>query len=375
MQKLIRLSALFIVSSISVSHISQAQDSTTPAPSVVVTTVEEQDVTPQLTFVGRVEAVEKVELRARVEGFLEQRLFKEGADVKKGDLLYILEKASYEIAVAQSKADLVGAEATLKNARSDLKRKKDLQKKRVVSEASLDTSTANESSALANVLQAKAALRRSELDLSYTEIHSPIDGQIGKSSYSVGNLVNSNSDPLATITSMDPIYVSVPVSDKIILAERRKDIDHDLHKGVGDNAPVIPTLILSDGEPYAYEGQFDFINTEINQNTDSILTRAIFPNPDLILVPGQFVSVTVRDKETRQELVIPQASVQKDQQGYFTLIVNRKNKVEIRRVQLGDQIGTDWIVTQGLLKGERLIVQGIQKVRPDMLVNPVEEGA
>ncbi|MFD2204532.1 efflux RND transporter periplasmic adaptor subunit [Kiloniella antarctica] len=361
------LNALILISSTFVPHFTLAQDKTVPAPSVIVTTVEEQDITPQLTFVGRVEPVETVELRARVEGFLEQRLFKEGAEVKKGDLLYILEKASYEIAVAQSKADLVGAEATLKNARSDLKRKKDLQQKRVVSEASLDTSEASESTALASVLQAKASLRRSELDLSYTEIYSPINGQISRSNYSVGNLVNSSSDPLATITSMDPIYVSVPVSDKIILQERRK--------GMSDEAPVIPSLILSDGEAYPFEGRFDFINTKVNQDTNSILTRAVFANPNRILVPGQFVNVVVRGKETQRALVIPQASVQKDQQGYFALVVNRSNKVEVRRVEVGEPVGTNWVVTNGLLKGERLIVQGIQKVKPDMLVNPVEEGA
>lgn len=358
--------ALFIVSLTVTPHISIAQDSTVSVPSVIITTVEEQDITPQFTLIGRVEPIEKVELRARVEGFLEQRLFKEGAEVKKGDLLYILEKASYEIAVAQSKADLAGAEATLKNARSDLKRKKDLKKKKVVSAASLDTSEASESIALASVLQAKASLRRSELDLSYTEIYSPIDGQISRSSYSVGNLLNSNSDPLATITSMDPVYVSVPVSDKIILEERRK--------GMSNEAPVIPTLVLSDGKPYPLEGSFNFLNTEVNQDTNTILARAVFANPDRLLVPGQFVSVIVHDKKTQRALVVPQASVQKDQQGHFALVVNRANKVEVRRIQVGDQVGTDWVVTNGLLKGERLIVQGIQKVKPDMLVNPVEEG-
>ncbi|WP_085907469.1 efflux RND transporter periplasmic adaptor subunit [Kiloniella majae] len=349
------------------AQLASAQDSSTPAPSVIVTTVQEQDVTPELTFVGRVEAVNTVDLRARVEGFVEERHFKEGANIQKGDLLYILEKAPYQIAVEQAKADLAGANATLKNARSDLKRKKDLRKKKVVSEASLDTSEASESSALAAVMQAKAALRRAELDLSYTEIHSPLDGQISRSRYSVGNLVNSSSEPLATITSLDPIYVTVPVSDKLILEERRK--------GLSSEAPVIPSLILSDGKPYESEGRFDFINTEVNQSTNSIITRAIFPNPKHILVPGQFVSVTVRSKKTQSELVIPQASVQKDQQGYFTLVIDRSNKVEIRRVQVGERVDTNWIIKDGLLKGERIILQGIQKVKPDMIVNPVEEGA
>ncbi|MEH6629806.1 MAG: efflux RND transporter periplasmic adaptor subunit [Halopseudomonas aestusnigri] len=359
--------ALFIASLTVAPHISIAQDSTIPAPSVIVTTVAEQDVTPQTTLVGRVEPIEKVDLRARVEGFLEQRLFKEGTEVKKGDLLYVIEKASYEIAVSQSKADLVGAEATLKNARSDLKRKKDLKKKKVVSAASLDSAQAVETTALASVQQAKASLRRSELDLSYTEVYSPLNGKISRSNYSVGNLVNSNSEPLATITSMDPIYVNIPVSDKIILEERRK--------GMTNKAPVIPTLVLSDGKPYSSEGRFSFLNTEVNQDTNTILARAIFDNPDRLLVPGQFVSVIVRDKNTQRALVIPQASVQEDQQGYFVLVVNRANKVEVRRVQVGEQVETNWIITNGLVKGERLIVQGIQKVKPDMLVNPVEEGA
>ncbi|KKJ77939.1 hemolysin D [Kiloniella litopenaei] len=350
------------------AQLALAQDTSPPAPSVTVTTVQEQDVTPELTFVGRVEAVDTVDLRARVEGFVQERLFKEGANIKKGDLLFVLEKAPYQIAVEQAQADLSGAQATLKNARSDLKRKKDLRKKKVVSEASLDTSEASESSALAAVLQAKAALRRAELDLSYTEIRSPLDGQISRSRYSVGNLVNSSSEPLATITSLDPIYVTVPVSDKLILEERRKGLS-------SEEAPVIPSLILSDGKPYESDGEFDFINTQVNQSTNSIITRAVFPNPKHILVPGQFVSVIVRDKQTQRELVIPQASVQKDQQGYFTLVVDRSNKVEIRRLQVGEQVDTNWVIKDGLLKGERIIVQGIQKVKPDMVVNPVEEGA
>ncbi|MCZ4281559.1 efflux RND transporter periplasmic adaptor subunit [Kiloniella laminariae] len=359
------LAALIVTTSFSLP--AHTQESASPLPSVVVTTVTERDIAPELSFIGRVEAKEKVYIQARVEGFLEQRLFTEGSIVKKGDLLYILEKAPYEIAVAQSQADLAGAEATLKNARSDLSRKEELRKKKVVSEASLDTSLANESSALASVMQAKASLRKAELNLSYTEIHSPIDGQISSSRYSVGNLVNASSEPLATITSMDPIYVNVPVSDKIILEVRRE--------GPITEPTVTPTLTLSDGKPYEFAGQFDFINTEVNQNTNSITTRAVFPNPNHLLVPGQFVNVAVRAKETHPALVIPQSSVQKDQTGYFVLAVNRDNKVEIRRIDVGEQIETDWVVTNGLLKGERIIVQGIQKVRPDMQVNPVEEGA
>ena len=348
------------------SNTSAAQELAKPIPSVTTAMVIERNITPETSFVGRVEAIEKVELRARVEGFLEQRLFQEGAQVNKGDLLFVIEKEPYEIVVAQSKADLSGAQATLKNAQSDLKRKKELKKKKVVSGASLDTSETNEATALANVMQAKASLRKAELNLSYTNIYSPLTGYISRSTYSVGNLVNSGSDPLATITSTDPIYVTVPISDKIVLEARRTS---DL-----TTSPVIPHLVLSDGKAYEHQGKFNFLNTEVNQSTDSITARAVFPNPRRILVPGQFVNVLVRDKQAHKALTVPQASIQKDQQGYFVLTVNKSNKVEFRRIQVGKQLEKDWVVTEGLDKGEKVIVQGVQKVRPDMAVNPVDGG-
>ena len=330
--------------------------------------IESRDVTPSFSFVGRVEAVDRVELRARVQGYIEKRHFQEGREVKAGDLLFTLEKAPYQVVVDQRKADLAGADATLKEAEAELKRNQDLVGRGVLSEAELDTAEADATTANANVLQAKAALRAAELDLSYTEIKSPIDGRIGSARYSVGNLVGTDSEPLATVTSIDPINVTIAVSEKRLIDTRRQGIDLE-------NPPVAPHLTLSDGSRYEHDGDFDFLGTEVNQSTDTVEARAVFPNPEKLLLPGQFVNVVVRQKATETALVVPQIAVQEDQQGRFALVVNQADAVEVRRITVGDQIDGVWVIEDGLAEGERVIVQGLQKVRPDMTVNPVTEGS
>jgi membrane fusion protein (multidrug efflux system) len=341
-----------------------AQDAEAPIPSVVVASVVKRDLTPSFQYVGRVEAFERVELRARVEGFLEERQFREGSEVKAGDLLFVLEKEPYQVVVDQRAADLAGARANLENQSSDLARKQALEKKKVVSEAVLDTATASQAGATAAVQQAEAALRRAELDLSYTEIRSPIDGRISRARYSVGNLVGPSSEPLATVTRLDPVYVTIAVSEKDLIEVRRQGIDIE-------NPKVAPSLVLSDGSAYEEPGRFDYLDPEVSESTDTIGVRAVFDNPDRILLPGQFVTVIVRLKEPVAALTVPQAAVQKDQEGYFVLVVDRADTVEMRRVRTGRQVDTSWVVTDGLAEGERVIVQGIQKVRPDMKVSPV----
>ena len=368
---MISLTRSFLVAAIIVSNLialtALAQDQNA-LPSVIVASIQSKDITPSLSFVGRVEAIDRVDLRARVQGYIEERHFREGGGVKAGDLLFTLEKAPYQVVVDQRRADLAGAEATLKEARAELARKQDLVRKGVLSAAELDTASANEATANANVLQAEAALRSAELDLSYTEIRSPLDGKIGQARYSIGNLVDANSEPLATVTSIDPIYVNIAISEKELIDARREGIDIE-------NPPVAPHLTLSDGSRYKHDGRFDFLDTEVNQSTDTVLARAVFPNPDQILLPGQFVSVVVRRKENITALVVPQIAVQEDQQGYFALVVNQSDKVEVRRIAVGDQIDGAWVISEGLGEGERVIVQGLQKVRPEMTVNPVVEGS
>lgn len=359
------LAAVVVLNLANLAALAQDQNA---LPSVIVAPIQSKDITPSFSFVGRVEAIDRVDLRARVQGYVEERHFREGGDVKAGDLLLTLEKAPYQVVVDQRKADLAGAEATLKEARAELIRKQDLVRKGVLSAAELDTASANEATASANVLQAKAAVRRAELDLSYTEIRSPLDGKIGQARYSIGNLVDTSSEPLATVTSIDPINVTIAISEKGLIEARRDGIDIE-------NPPVAPHLTLSDGSRYDHDGRFDFLDTEVNQSTDTVLARAVFPNPDQILLPGQFVSVVVRRNENITSLVVPQIAVQEDQQGYFALVVNQSDKVEVRRISVGNQIDGTWVVNDGLAEGERVIVQGLQKVRPDMTVNPVIEGS
>jgi len=333
-------------------------------PGVIVAPVTLQDVTPQFEYVGRVEAVETVDLRARVEGFLESRNFREGSEIDVGDLLFVIEKETYEVTVLEQEADLAVAQATLTNSEADFKRKSALADRGDVSIAVLDQARATLDIDKANVLKAKAALRQARLDLSYTEIRSPIAGKISRARYSVGNLVDPNSEPLATITSVDPVYVVIAVSEKQLIDARKRGIDLD-------NPPVSPSLILTDGSPYPVEGSFEYLEPSVDQTTDTITARAIFPNPNRLLLPGQFVSVVVRQKANLTKLVIPQSAVQQDNRGHFVLVVDRENTVELRRITVGQQTDMNWVVESGLAKGERVIVQGIQKVRPDMKVSPV----
>ncbi|MFY0610713.1 MAG: efflux RND transporter periplasmic adaptor subunit [Hyphomicrobiaceae bacterium] len=342
-----------------------AQNAARPMPSVIVQAIAEKDVTPEFRYVGRVVAVETVSLRARVTGVLEKRNFTEGRTVKKGQVLFEIEQAPYEVVVDQRKAELASAQARRANAESDFKRKQSLQGRDVVSEASLDQSRAEKLSAEADVLKAKAALKAAELDLGYTKVISPVSGRISTASYSVGNLVGASSDPLATVTSIDPVYVTIGVSEKQMIAARKRGIDLK-------NPPVAPTLRLSDGTNYDQPGAFNYLSPNVNQSTDTITARAQFPNPKGVLLPGQFVTVVIRPKQTERSITVPQVAVQRDSEGYFVLVVDRANKVEVRRITPTRQVDTDWVVSNGLATGERVIVDGIQKVRPTMVVKPVK---
>ncbi|WP_321393456.1 efflux RND transporter periplasmic adaptor subunit [Emcibacter sp.] len=339
---------------------------TMPKPTVTVVRVEEKEVGRQLQRVGRVQAVERIELKTRVEGFLEKRLFEEGGRVRKGELLFVIERAPYRIMLDKRRAELAGVEASYINASSSLKRVRELRKKGVASEATLDNAINEEATAEAALLQARANMEEAELDLSYTEIRSPIDGQISMSNFSVGNLVKPDSGTLATITSVDPIYVTVSVSEKNLLEVRRQG----LHE---EKKPFVARLQLSDGSIYGYTGEFEYLGTEVSQTTDTITVRATFPNPEGLLLPGQFAHVLVEEREKKKRLLIPQATVQQDRQGYFVLVVTDDNRVQQRRIEVAGAQGTQWIVASGLARGERIILEGLQKVRSGMEVNVVEQ--
>lgn len=335
------------------------------APSVIVQTVKMQDVTPSFQLVGRIEAQSKVDIRARVSGFLTKRDFEEGAEVTKGQLLFEIEPDIYLLQVQENEAGLASAKANLSQANAALKRQKNLKKRGAASAADFDKVQAEQLVAEANVLKAQVELKKSQLDLSYTKIHSPITGRVARETYSVGNLLNTNSEVLTTVTSMDPIYVTLSVSEKSMLDARRKGIDLK-------NPPVAPTLKLSDGSFYGHQGHFNYVDTAVNTSTDTILVRAEFANPDGVLLPGELVQVVITDKLKVERLVVKQSAVQKDKQGYFILAVDTANKVSVKRITVGQQIDGQWEVLSGLVAGEKVIIEGLQKVGVGGLVNPVE---
>ncbi len=337
-------------------------------PKVVVAAIQIRNTTPQEKYAARVEAIDRVDLVARVSGYLKKRNFTEGQLVKKGDLLFVIEKAPYLSVVEQRQAEIASAQATLRWAKVDLKRKRKLTERKVASVSAFDQAVAAEATAKANLQKADALLRQAQLTLDYTNVYAPINGRIGRSTYSIGNLVDPGVGKLATIVRLDPIYVITQISEKRILQMRRKE-------GVTGEAhlPWALGLNLSDDKQYPIKGHFNFLDIEVDTNTDGIAVRGTFPNPDHILVPGQYVSLAIRPTKIETALVAPQASILKDQKGPFLLVVTPENVVEVRRVKLGAQLNVEWVVDDGVSSGERVIVHGVQKVKPGMTVIPVDQ--
>lgn len=343
--------------------VANAQDA--PSPSVIVQTVQPKDVTPSFQLVGRVEAQSKVDIRARVSGFLTKRDFQEGTQVTAGQLLFEIEPDVYQLQVQQSEADLASAKANLSRANADFTRQKDLKKRGVASQADFDKVKAEQLVAKANALKAQAQLKKAQLDLSYTKIYSPIDGRVAREKYSVGNLLSTNSEVLTTVTRMDPIHITLSVSEKSMLEARRRGINLK-------NPPVAPTIKLSDGSFYPEPGKFNYVDTSVNTSTDTILVRAEFANSRGVLLPGELVQVVITDKKTVMGLVVKQSAVQKDKQGYFVLVVTQDNVVSVKRITVGQQIDGEWEVLTGLNEGDKVIIEGLQKVRAGGSVNPME---
>ncbi len=333
-----------------------------PPPAVGVAPAVRRDVTPTMEFVARVEAIDTVDLEARVTGFLMRRDFAEGAKVEADQLLFEIEREPYEIAVAARTADVERMAATLLNAEQQRQRMAELVRRDAQPQARLDEAVAAEDEARAARDAAEAALRQAQLELGYTQIRAPFAGQIGRAAYARGAVVGPNSGPLARLVQLDPIYVAIPVTDRALIAVRR-----------AQSAPegnYQPFLRLADGSVIEEPGEFAFYDPQVNPTTSTVTVRATFANGEGLLLPGQYVTVLVRSAEPAQELVIPQVAVQQDQAGTFVLTVDAENRVAETRLSLGQRIETDWIVLGGLEEGQTVIVEGLQKVRPGMVVQP-----
>ena len=337
-------------------------------PSVGVFSVPIQDVSPKHEFVGRVEAVNAVDIRSRIEGFLDQRLFDEGQLVKKDQALFLIDKRSLEMSLADAKAALASAQATLADAQRRVARNQSLSSQ-TVSRATLEESQTAVETGQANLLSAQANVSQAELNLSYTRVTSPINGRIGAAQLSVGSFVSGSSTTLARVVEMDPIRVVFSVSDRSIL---------DLRAAAGNigkdelASRYQSSLRLSNGQPYREQGKIEFFDNEIDPATGTLAVRTLFPNPDALLIPGQFVTAIISEAEKTLRPVVPLGVVQQDREGKFVLLVNEKNAVELRRIKVSQQIGGNWAVDDGLKGGEKLIVEGLQNVSEGMVVNATE---
>ena len=338
--------------------------SAAPPPSVSVTPVVTRKVTETGEFVGRVTAINKVDVVARVPGFIEERTFTEGQAVKTGDLLFRIEQATYKAAVEQQQANLAKAKAAEVNASLQLERGKELVRTNNIPISTLDQRAADEATAKANVLEAQALLDQAEINLGYTEVRSPIDGKIGIAYFTVGNLVGPSSGKLATIVSQDPIYVIFQASERDVLNYKRR-----VAESADKNPHVTVHIRLPNGADYPHAGLTNLLDVQVDPNTDTVAVRAQFPNPEGLLIPDGIVGVTVERGAPRSALVVPQSAVQLDQAGHYVLLVDSAKKVELRRVTTGVEQARDVVVTEGLKEGELVIVEGIQKVHPGQVVD------
>jgi membrane fusion protein (multidrug efflux system) len=308
-----------------------------------------------------------VDLRARVSGFIEQQLFKEGADIKAGDLMYTLEKDEYEAQVNQIKATIKRAEAALQLADIETSRQTTLVQKEVKAQSTLDIALAEQAQSRSDVDRQKAELQKAELDLKYTNIVSPIAGRVGRAVFSVGDFVGPDSGTLTTIVSQDPIYVTFPVSQRELLQVRRNA------EASGTNPREVTVKVrLADGSVYEHPGKINFIDVAVSTTTDTIAIRAQLPNPGGLLVDGQLVTAIVESATPETVLEIPVAAVQIDQAGRYVLVVDKEKKVQVRRIEIARTYEGNITITKGLDEGESVITEGIQKVRPQQVVEPTE---
>ncbi|CAJ1821202.1 efflux RND transporter periplasmic adaptor subunit [Aeromonas jandaei] len=346
-------------------------------PPVAVDVVTLQSAPLKLTseLTGRSAPLRVAEVRPQVGGIILKRLFTEGSDVKAGDLLYQIDPAVYQAAVASAKANLAKAQANEQSARLKAKRYQELLKVNSISRQDYDDADASWKQAQAEIMASKAALRTAEINLGYTRITAPISGRIGTSAVTEGALVTAQqADSLAVIQQLDPMYVDVRQSTADLLRLKRLvaegKVVQDEHKG----AKV--SFQLEDGTTYGEEGSLQFSDVTVDETTGMVALRVIVPNPTHLLLPGMFMRATLQEGERAKGLLVPQTAVTRTPNGGATvLVVTADNKVDLRNVQLGRIVDTSWVVESGLNAGERVIVAGLQKVRPGAVVNPAEQAA
>ncbi|MGV2986588.1 efflux RND transporter periplasmic adaptor subunit [Vibrio sp. E150_011] len=337
---------------------SQPESVTDVTPSVDVLTVDTQPYYHQEQFIGKTAAIHKVDIVPRVSGYLKSRHFTEGEHVTKGDLLFEIDPAMFEIEIQRLDAALKEIEAEFNIIDKKHRKAVALVAKQALSSLELDQLTAERTSSLAKIEAAKSELSRAKLELSYTQITAPFDGIIGASDYSQGALVGPDTGPLIQIISFDSVYVNIQLDEK----QHVNNLQKQLLEG-DDITPPDFSLKLANGAEYDHLGESNFIDNHMDSLNGSIRFRVKFPNPDNLLIPGQFVTVTSIDKSPTSSIFIPQHAVQENQQGRYVLVVNDNNIIEAKYLEVGERVNDQWLVESGLSVGEQIVVKGLQAIR------------
>jgi membrane fusion protein (multidrug efflux system) len=348
----------------------QEQKAAPPAapPEVMVTPVTQQDVPIRMELVGQTKGSQDVDIRARVEGFLEAVSFTEGSIVRKGQVLYRIDPKSFEAALTNAKADLATAQARLAKTTNDVNRYRPLVAQQAVSQQELDNAVSAQTAAQAQVEAQKAKVEQEQIDLGYTTVTSPIDGLVGTTQVKTGNLVGrGEATLLTTISELDPILFRAGLSEAEYLRLSRRAEELKKERG-GAAVPI--TLVLADGTEHPYPGRLDVIERAVDAATGTLTIQFKFPNPGGLLRPGQYGRAQFILETRKGALLVPQRAVQEVQNLYSVAVVGSDNKVQFRNVTVGPRVGSLWLIADGLKPGERVVVEGMQRVRDGAPVTP-----
>ncbi|NVN44507.1 efflux RND transporter periplasmic adaptor subunit [Asaia siamensis] len=346
-----------------------------PPQTVGIYTVHPHPLKTSTSLPGRVEAFEQAQVRPQVGGVILKRTFEQGTDVKAGQLLYVINPAPFKASYDQAKAQLLHAEAAALSIRAQLDRYRPLAAAHAVSKQDYDNTLSSARQAEADIAQAKANLDSAAVNLDWTQVRSPIEGRIGRMLVTPGTLVTAGqTNAIATVTRLDPIYVDVNLATSDMLRLRRELASGKLEKVSGNAAAI--ELTLEDGSRYEKPGQLRLTEVTVDPATGTMIVRAEFPNPDRLLMPGMYVHAEIAEGVDPTAITIPQPAMQRDSKGEpFVYALDKDDKVTIRQIQLDRALGGDWVVLGGLNDGDRIIVEGLQKVHPGATVKPVEKSA